>query len=48
MREIDGRWTYPERASFSTGDNNQAAFIAPDNRMYFSSTREGGQGRLDI
>jgi len=48
IREIDGKWTYPELASFSTGRNNQAPFVTHDSTIYFSSTREGGQGRLDI
>ena len=48
IREIDEKWTCPELASFSTGRNNQAPFVAHDNTIYFSSTREGGQGQLDI
>jgi WD40-like Beta Propeller Repeat len=47
IREIDGKWTYPKLASFSTG-HNHAPFVAHDNTIYFSSTREGGQGSLDI
>ena len=48
IREVNGKWTYPELAPFSTGRNNQTPFVAHDNTIYFSSTREGGQGSLDI
>ncbi len=48
MKEIAGKWTHPEPAWFSTGGRNQAPFVAHDNTLYFSSTREGGQGQLDI
>ena len=48
IREIDGKWTDPQIASFSTGGNNLAPFVAHDSMIYFSSSREGGQGRQDI
>lgn len=48
IKEADGKWTYHELASFSTEGYNQAPFVAHDNTIYFSSNREGGQGRLDI
>ena len=48
IREIDGIWTSPELAPFSTGNRNQAPFVAHDNTIYFSSNRDGGKGRLDI
>lgn len=48
VREIDGKWTSPEIASFSTNGNNLAPFVAHDNTIYFSSNREGGYGGLDI
>lgn len=48
IREIDGKWTSPELASFSTENRNQTPFVAYDKTIYFSSNREGGQGGLDI
>ena len=48
IREIDGIWTSPELASFSTENRNQTPFVAHDNTIYFSSNRDGGKGRLDI
>lgn len=48
MQMIENKWTFPEIASFSNTDNNQSPFIATDNKIYFSSTRNGGQGHLDI
>jgi len=48
IREIDGIWTFPEVASFSTGNRNLAPFVAHDNTIYFSSNRDGGKGRMDI
>ncbi len=48
MKEIEGIWSDPEIAPFSTGPNDQAPFVAHDSTLYFSSTREGGQGMLDI
>lgn len=48
IKEINGKWTKPEPAIFSNSRNNQAPFIAYDNTIYFSSSRQGGQGSLDI
>lgn len=48
MREVDGKWTDPELASFSNSGNNLSPFVAHDNTIYFSSNREGGEGGLDI
>ncbi len=48
MREVDGKWTSQEIASFSSSGLNLAPFIAHDNTIFFSSDREGGHGRFDI
>lgn len=48
MQMIDDKWTSPEIAPFSNTNNNQSPFIDADNRIYFSSTRKGGLGHLDI
>lgn len=48
IREIDGKWTYPELAPFSKDNRSQTPFVAYDNTIYFSSIREGGKGGLDI
>jgi hypothetical protein len=48
MKMIGDKWTSPETAPFSDTDNNQSPFIATDNMIYFSSTRNGGLGQLDI
>ncbi len=45
---INDKWTSPEIAPFSNTDNNQSPFISTDNKIYFSSTRNGGLGHLDI
>lgn len=48
MQMIDGKWTSPEIAPFSNTNNNQSPFITKDNKIYFSSSRNGGLGHLDI
>ena len=48
MKTIDGIWSNPEPASFSTGPRDQTPFVALNDTIYFSSNREGGQGSLDI
>lgn len=48
IKQISGTWTKPELASFSDTDNNQAPFVAYDTTIYFSSSRNVGQGELDI
>lgn len=48
MKQINGNWTKPEPAGFSNTRNNQAPFVSNDNTIYFSSSREKGQGSLDI
>ncbi len=48
VKQINGKWTNPELTSFSNTRNNQAPFLAYDNTIYFSSSRDGGQGSLDI
>lgn len=48
IKEVNGKWTNPELAAFSTSRNTQAPFVAYDNTIYFSSSRQGGQGSLDI
>lgn len=48
MQMINDKWTSPKIAPFSSTDNNQSPFIAENGKIYFSSTRNGGQGQLDI
>ncbi len=48
IQMIDNKWTSPKVVSFSNTNNNQSPFIATDNKIYFSSTRNGGFGHLDI
>lgn len=48
IKQINGKWTKPEFASFSNTRNNQAPFLAYDNTIFFSSSRDGGKGSLDI
>ncbi|MCK5536039.1 MAG: PD40 domain-containing protein [Bacteroidales bacterium] len=48
VREINGKWSDPQLASFSTENRNFAPFVAHDNTIYFSSNRDGGKGKLDI
>jgi len=47
MKMVDGKWTMPEVVPFSNTNNNQSPFVTGDNKVYFSSTRSGGQGQLD-
>jgi hypothetical protein len=48
IQMIDKKWTSPEIAPFSNTNNNQSPFIAVNDKIYFSSTRAGGLGDLDI
>jgi len=48
MRMIAGKWTLPEVAPFSNTNNNQSPCIVDNDVIYFSSTRSGGFGHLDI
>jgi len=49
MKEENGQWTPPHVAPFSGEYFDQNPCFAPDGkRLYFSSNRPGGHGRMDI
>jgi Tol biopolymer transport system component len=49
MAEQDGQWSPPRVAPFSGEFIDQSPCFSPDgSRLYFSSNRPGGHGRMDI
>jgi len=48
MQMVDNKWNTIETAPFSNTNNNQAPFVAADHKIYFTSSRNGGFGHLDL
>lgn len=45
----DGAWSYPQKLSVSTAEDERSVYIAGDNKtLYFGSAGWGGFGKLDI
>lgn len=48
-KNSDGQWSYPQKLSVSTSQDERSVYIAGDNKtLYFGSAGWGGFGKLDI